>query len=138
MNRAGFAALTPLIHERLKRLDEAPGLLDFFFMDDVSPDPDELIQRRMDRDSTIAALNAALDLCLKVDSFEPEPLETAYRALTKEIGLKAGQLFGTIRVAVTGRRVAPPLFDTMAAIGREKCASRIENARYLLSERADS
>ena len=138
LEQGRVAALTPLIHERLKRLDEAPGLLDFFFMDDVSPDPDELIQRRMDRGSTIAALDAALDLCRTVDSFEPGPLETAYRALTKEIGLKAGQLFGTIRVAVTGRRVAPPLFDTMAAIGREKCASRIENARHLLSQKADS
>ena len=138
LEQGRVAALTPLIHERLKRLDEAPGLLDFFFMDDVSPDPDELIQRRMDRDSTIAALDAALDLCRAVESFEPEPLESAYRALTKEIGLKAGQLFGTIRVAVTGRRVAPPLFDTMAAIGREKCASRIENARHLLSQKADS
>ncbi len=131
-------ALTPLIHERLKRLDEAPGLLDLFFMDEVTPDPDELIQRRMDRESTIAALDAALDLCRKVDSFEPEPLELAYRALTKEIGLKAGQLFGTIRVAVTGRRVAPPLFDTMAAIGQKKCTERLENARTLLTNKADS
>ena len=131
-------ALTPLIHERLKRLDEAPGLLDFFFTDDVSPDPDELIQRRMDQESTITALTAALDLCRTVESFDPAPLESAYRALTAEIGLKAGQVFGTIRVAVTGRRVAPPLFDTMAAIGRERCAARLENALSLLSNKVEA
>ena len=131
-------ALTPLIHERLKRLDEAPGLLDFFFTDDVSPDPNELIQRRMDRESTIAALTAALDLCCTVESFDPAPLESAYRALTSEIGLKAGQLFGTIRVAVTGRRVAPPLFDTMAAIGRDRCAARLEKALSLLSNEVEA
>ena len=79
-----------------------------------------------------------LDLCRKVESFEPEPLESAYRALTAEIGLKAGQLFGTIRVAVTGRRVAPPLFDTMAAIGREKCMTRLENARKLHAGNAEA
>ena len=66
------------------------------------------------------------------------PLETAYRALTAEIGLKAGQVFGTIRVAVTGRRVAPPLFDTMAAIGRDKCAARLENALSLLSNKVEA
>ena len=131
-------ALTPLIHERLKRLDEAPGLLDFFFTDDVSPDPNELIQRRMDQESTITALTAALDLCCTVESFDPAPLETAYRALTAEIGLKAGQVFGTIRVAVTGRRVAPPLFDTMAAIGRDRCAARLEKARSLLSNKVEA
>ena len=131
-------ALTPLIQERLKRLDEAPELLDFFFTDDVSPSPAELIQRRMDRESTIAALSAALDLCRTVDSFEPAPLESAYRALTAEIGLKAGQLFGTIRVAVTGKRVAPPLFDTMAAIGRDMCAARLEKAHSLLSNQVET
>ena len=119
-------------------MNEAPGLLDFFFTDDVSPDPNELIQRRMDRESTITALTAALDLCRTVESFDPAPLETAYRALTADIGLKAGQVFGTIRVAVTGRRVAPPLFDTMAAIGRERCAARLENALSLLSNKVEA
>jgi glutamyl-tRNA synthetase len=48
--------------------------------------------------------------------------------LVGELGLKAGQLFGVIRVAVTGRQVAPPLFDTMAILGKETCLNRIDQA----------
>jgi len=45
-----------------------------------------------------------------------------------ELGLKTGQLFGALRVVVTGRTVAPPLFQTMAVLGKERCLQRIEAA----------
>ncbi len=132
IDRERVRELTPLIHERLKRLDEAPELLEFFFVDEVSPNPAEIVQRKMDRASTVAALREALDRCRGVDPFEAEVLESVYRALASELGLRAGQLFGSMRVAVTGRRVAPPLFDTMAAVGRGGCAARMERAIEVL------
>lgn len=120
--------LTPLIQERLKLLTEAPDLLEFFYVEPAVPGPDELIQKRMDADSTAAALGAALDRVETFEPFEPEPLETEFRALAERLSLKPGQLFGTLRVALTNRRVAPPLFDTMAALGRDRCVQRIRNA----------
>jgi glutamyl-tRNA synthetase len=50
------------------------------------------------------------------------------RPLAVELGLKTGQLFGVLRVAVTGRMAAPPLFQTMAVLGKERCLRRIEAA----------
>ncbi len=120
--------LIPLVRERLRRITEAPEMLDFFFVDDIEVNPAELPQKNMDAASTADALKAALNLCRSADTFEPEPLEAQFRALAEELGLKPGQLFGAIRVAVTGKRVAPPLFDTLAAIGRERCIERLEKA----------
>ena len=58
------------------------------------------------------------------------------RALAEELGLKAGQLFGILRVAVTGQKVSPPLFESMEIVGREKVLERLRNAIHLLEELA--
>lgn len=124
--------LTPLIQERLKLLSEAPELLDFFFAEPPPPESEELVQKGMDTQSTASALSEALGVLRSFQPFEAEPLEEKFRELAKELGLKAGQLFGSLRVAVTGKRVAPPLFDTMEAVGRPRVISRIEAAIDLL------
>ena len=59
-------------------------------------------------------------------------LEEELRALAEELGLKVGQLFGAIRVAITGRTVAPPLFETLAALGRDRSLARLEAAQQAL------
>ena len=120
--------LTPLIHERLKLLSEAPDLLEFFYVEPPTPDRDALVQKGMDAPSAAAALRAALEVIESFEPFEPEPLEAGFRALAEKLSLKPGQLFGSIRVALTGRRVAPPLFDTMAALGKPRCVERITSA----------
>jgi len=56
------------------------------------------------------------------------------RQLADELGLKAGQLFGILRIAVTGQRVSPPLFETMAIVGKEQVLQRLEKAIQLLEE----
>jgi glutamyl-tRNA synthetase len=60
-------------------------------------------------------------------------LEGAIRPLAEELGVKAGDLFGVIRVAVTGRTAAPPLFETMEVLGREKTLERLKAAARALS-----
>ena len=62
-----------------------------------------------------------------------ETAEEPMRSLAEELGLKAGQLFGILRVAVTGRTVSPPLFETMAIIGKETVLARIHQAVETLS-----
>jgi len=74
------------------------------------------------------ALNTAQDALNKLEVFDPASLETTLRALATELGLKTGELFGILRVAVTGRTAAPPLFQTMAVLGKERCQHRIEGA----------
>jgi len=60
--------------------------------------------------------------------FKHDPLDQALRAAAQELGLKAGQMFQPTRVAVCGRKNAPPLFETLEVLGRETTLTRIEHA----------
>jgi len=79
-----------------------------------------------------AALDRVIEILESLPDFSEETLETALRGLASDLGLKAGQLFGIIRVAVTGKRVAPPLFGTLRILGRERVLSRLARAREAL------
>ena len=119
---AGFvASLAPLIQERLKRLDEAPELLSFFFEGLPSPEPKDLVPKGVSRQQVVEALSTTVERLEGADSWTEEAVEAVLRPMAEELGLKTGQLFGAIRVAVTGRAVSPPLFATMVALGRERC-----------------
>ena len=123
--------LVLLIQERIKELGEAPSHLDFFF-EEISYEPELLVQKKMDRDSTAQALVAAEEALTRCMVFDEEELETILRPLAKELGLKVGQLFGVIRVALTGKKVAPPLFGTLNVLGKKKVLERISRAREML------
>lgn len=138
IDRVYLKKLIPLVHERLKLLTEGTETLDFFFADNVNPAAEELPGRKMDIAMTETALESALRLCKTVSSFQPEHLEAEYRSLAKKIEIKPGQLFSPIRVAITGKAFAPPLFDTMAAIGQVRCVERIENALSIIRSAASS
>ncbi|MBT3362178.1 MAG: glutamate--tRNA ligase [Chloroflexi bacterium] len=117
--------IIPLIHERLKLLTEITEFVSFFFVDDIEHKADELIGKKMTQDSSIAVLEASLPKLESLAKFDTESLEQVLRPLAEELGLKTGQLFGTLRVATTGKTVAPPLFQTMEVLGQDKCLKRI-------------
>jgi glutamyl-tRNA synthetase len=124
--------LTPLIHERLEELIEVADLLEFFFRDVSYPEPHLIIQKKMDKALTLKALQAACERLTTQDVWDHDGLEQTLRTLVGELGIKAGQLFGTIRVAITGRTVAPPLFETLAVLGRERAIARMTKALQVL------
>ncbi len=70
--------------------------------------------------------------------FTAAALEEILRKLAEELGIKAGQLFNVLRVATTARDAAPPLFDTMAVLGKDRCLKRIRAAITLLENNANS
>ena len=112
-------------------------MLDFVFVDDPAIDPADLVPRRWDVATAIAALGAARDVIASAGavSFEADELEPPLRSLADERGWKVGDLFMCIRVAITGRTATPPLFDTMVAIGRDRTVARLEAAADLLRRR---
>jgi len=118
----------PLIQERARTLVEVAELAQFFFVDELDYDTNLLIGKNMSRESTTQALAAARQRVEKLEVFDAESLEAVLRPLAAELGLKTGQLFGALRVATTGRTAAPPLFQTMAVLGRDRCLGRIEAA----------
>ncbi len=133
--RAGFsatpekvAAVTPLIRERIKLLREAVSAADFFFVAELAPyDAAELIPQKGDAVLAARVLEKTEQM-LASTSFDHDSLDHALRAAASELGLKTGQAFQPIRVAVCGRKNAPPLFATMAVLGRAVCLERIRQA----------
>ncbi|MDE2838344.1 MAG: glutamate--tRNA ligase [Chloroflexota bacterium] len=123
-----LSTIVPLERERLKRLAEAPEMLSFFFEERLDYDPSLLVPKGLDTEATRAMLEAALATADGADDWSVAALETAYRALAEQLGARTGQLFGAIRVAVTGRTAAPPLFDTLSVLGKERCVSRLRAA----------
>ena len=124
--------LAPLVQERLKRLSDAPHLVGFLFSE-ATYDPALLIQKRMDSASTLDALDASHTLLAGLSSFDEETLERNLRSLADRLGLKPRQLFGAIRVAVTGRQVSPPLFGTLSVLGQPAAVQRLAKAKGLLA-----
>jgi len=124
-------AVTPLIRERIRLLGEAVGAADFFFVDELAPyDPVELIPLKKGETTGDPALGrkvleTALEV-LAVTAFDHDSLDSALRGAAATLGLKAGPMFQPIRVAVCGRKNAPPLFETLVVLGREVCLERIK------------
>ncbi len=127
--------VVPIIRDRLKSLNDVVPMAGFFFADDFTPaPPEELIQKKMDAASTKEVLEKSLVTLSELPDFDAERQEAAMRALVKDMGLKAGQVFGTLRVATTAQRVAPPLFESMEILGRETSLQRIREAITTLME----
>jgi len=126
---AKLLEVAPLIRERIELLGQAPAAADFFFLPELAPyDAAELIPPK-GGDAALArrVLEYALEVLPGVE-FAHDPLNEALRAAATHLGLKAGPMFQPIRVAVCGRKNAPPLFETMAVLGKELCLSRIRKA----------
>jgi glutamyl-tRNA synthetase len=120
--------ITPLIRERIKLLRNVLTAADFFFVDQLPPyDPAELIPQKGDAAMALKVLTRAREVLANVE-FKHDPLDQALRAAAQELGVKAGQMFQPIRVAVCGRKNAPPLFETLEVLGRETTLARIEQA----------
>ena len=128
LDGAYLGRIIPLVQERIKRLDDGPELVSFFFEEPSVYDPAQLQPKGMDAAGTEAALTAASARLEALDAWTSDSLEGALRPLAEELGVKTGQLFGTLRVAVTGRTAAPPLFETMEALGRERSLQRMRRA----------
>jgi glutamyl-tRNA synthetase len=142
--KAGFkttpekvAAVVPLIRERIKLLGDAVGAADFFFVDQLPPyDLVELIPVKKgestgDAELALRVLEKAQEV-LAVTNFDHDSLDKALREAAAELGLKAGPMFQPVRVAVCGRKNAPPLFETLVVLGREVCLERIKQAEERL------
>ncbi len=120
-----------LVQERVKKLGELrdqPELTRFFFFANLEYHAIDLVGKGLTPATTRHALESSLDRLERLEKFEIEAMEESLRALATELGLKPGQLFGCLRVAVTGQSVSPPLFQTMAVLGRERTLQRIREA----------
>ena len=127
-NREYFVKMMPLIQERLKTLDDAADISLIFFQSEISYDSKDLVQKGMNSESSLSALSAVLDRLGRCSTFDTETLEEILREMARDLALSGRQFLGLIRVAITGRIAAPPLFQTMEVLGYERCLERISKA----------
>ncbi len=124
--------IVPLLRERLVTLDDCLAFGSFFFKDDVTPAPEDLIAKGLDSGQSAEIAQKAYDILVAQPDISHERCEPPLRAYVEESGLNANQVFGILRVAITGQKVSPPLFESMEIIGREKCLARIQKAVEIL------
>jgi glutamyl-tRNA synthetase len=110
----------PLVQEKLTRLDEFPAYARFLF-EDVAPDPAEL-------DGGAPVIAAARDVLVALEPFTAEAIEVSLRAVAEQLGLKPRQAFQPLRIAITGSKVSPGLFESIELLGREKTLERLARA----------
>ena len=121
-------SFVPHIQERLKLLTDAADWIDFAFVNEIAYDPQELLQKKLSPAQAGAALTACADALGALRAFGEAEIEAALRGLAEASGLKAREFFGAVRVAVTGKSVAPPLFGSLAILGQQRAVARLRDA----------
>jgi len=129
--------IIPLIQERIRTLDEAPTIAGFFFKDHVELEPDQLIGNKMSAEESLAVLKQAHQLIEDIGVEQGDALEEALRSLAEKRSLKAGQVFGLLRIAVTGQKVSPPLLESMHVLGLKQTLERTGQAVSILQGSSD-
>lgn len=119
--------IAPLVQERAKTLFDVPPLIDFFFTDKLEYDR-SLLTGKLEIAQVSAILKKTMEVLKNSPDWKTESMENGVRPLVEQMSMKAGPFFGVLRVAVTGRAVSPPLFQTMEVLGRERCLSRLSAA----------
>jgi glutamyl-tRNA synthetase len=129
--RQQLAALGPLVQERVKLLTEVPAMVSFAFTTALAYD-ERSWRKVMETETASVALEAALDRLTAVGQWAAEAIETELRAMLDELELNARRGLQPVRVATTGSTVSPPLFETLAVLGRAVSLERLRAARAKL------
>ena len=123
----------PLIQTRIQLLGEATGMLGFLFVSDDALEMDEKAVSKL-KDNAVDVLDAAVETVEGLGEFTTAALEESLRArIVDEMGVKPRLAFGPLRVAVTGRQVSPPLFESMEILGRDSSLTRLRALRASLA-----
>ncbi|HEX7203334.1 MAG TPA: glutamate--tRNA ligase, partial [Arthrobacter sp.] len=119
----------PLIQERISLLGEAPDMLGFLFKDDDAIDIADDARKGLP-ENLAEVLDAAITALEPVDEWTPDNIQTALKqALVEDLGIKPRLAFGPVRTAVSGRRISPPLFESMVILGKESSLRRLRTFR---------
>jgi glutamyl-tRNA synthetase len=125
---AKLMRIIPLIRERLVTLDDCLPFAAWFFKPTVTPKPDELVGKNLSPAQSVVIARKALEILSGLPEITPASAEPPLRLLVEKMGLSPNQVFGILRVAVTGQTVSPPLFESMEIVGKEKVLERVRGA----------
>jgi glutamyl-tRNA synthetase len=126
---AVLARLAPLVQERVTVLSEVPAMVDFMFLDAPEIDDDAWAKAVIQDEMAVTILSGAIESFEGlVDDWTHQSLYDATQAIGDRVGRKLGKVQAPIRVAITGRRVGPPLFESLEVLGPEPTLSRLRSA----------
>lgn len=128
--------LIPLIQERIKLLTDAADKVDWAFAgaDEIRyEDPSLLIGKKLSVEQSMAALQEGRRLLAEAPEFTAGALEATFRQAAEAMQIAVGSFFAPFRVAITGKTVSPPLFESMDVLGREEVVRRVDNALSALA-----
>jgi glutamyl-tRNA synthetase len=120
--------VAPLIRERLVTLDDCLAFAGFFFRETVEPNPEDLIAKGLDVKQSADVTRKSYAILAALSDLSHQTAEPPMRGFIEQSGLSANQVFGILRVAVTGQKVSPPLFESMEIIGKAKVMERLQKA----------
>jgi glutamyl-tRNA synthetase len=126
--------IVPLIRERLVTLDDCLAFAAFFFHETVEPTAEDLIAKGLDAAQSAAIARKAYEILAAQPDLSHARAEPPMRAYVEASGYSPNQAFGIVRVAVTGQKVSPPLFESMEIIGKEKVLERLDKAAQMLEK----
>ncbi|RUQ22434.1 glutamate--tRNA ligase [Kocuria sp. HSID16901] len=131
--RAILRQAAPLVQERMQLLGEAPGLLGFLFRADSDIEIADDARKQL-KESAPQVLEAAEAALTNLESWEASTIEQALReAIVEGLEIKPRLAFGPVRIAVSGARISPPLFESLEILGRESSLARIKALRQDLA-----
>jgi glutamyl-tRNA synthetase len=133
LNEVYVSQVLSLIQERAKTLAEIPHLASFFFLDELPYETSLFSKSKLDAKSATTAMTIVSQKLDEVLTWDTTTLENILRSVAAELNLNTGEFFGLLRAAITGRTAAPPLFQTMAVLGKDRCLKRMKMTLPLLS-----
>ena len=137
VNPESWDIIAPHVQARAKLLSDVAPMIDFLCHDEIARDMPAMFKKGIDKEKAIFIIESFSSELERLDDFNVENMEAAARPLADHLGLKVGPVFGVLRIAVTGKRVAPPLFESMLALGRPACLKRLRQALHLVHTNSD-
>ncbi len=129
---ATLVKIIPLIRERLVTLDDCLPFAAWFFKDHVEPNPAELVAKNLDASQSRDVAQKILDVLSALPDISHAVAEPPMRQLIEDLALSPNQVFGILRIAVTGQMVSPPLFESMEIVGKQEVIKRLTRAIQML------
>ncbi len=126
--------IVPLIRERMVTLDDCIPFAGWFFEKTVSPNPNDLIGKNLTAAQSADLVKKAYNIISDLPDIKPETVEPPMRKFVVDEGLNPNQVFGILRVAITGQTVSPPLFESSDIVGKEEVLKRLQAASLILEK----
>lgn len=120
--------IAPFIRDRIRMLDEVPGMIEFMCVDNLKRDIHEMFNKKFSKADAINSIKEASNLIAGLEDFSVAKLDLELKALSEKLNYKVGAMFVCLRIAVLGKKATPPLFESFVALGKDETLKRLDQA----------